>query len=390
MIPGSCNYFDNYNGYVLTNLTNPPSSLSPLDGQRNPALLNWSSVGFMGAANASVMLDAGATPPTGTPPHGLPTPRFALVARGTIPTPRNTGIGIAANVRQNLFFATPTSPVVISQDIFLTSPDTQPRTLVWWSPVSFDTGSIFDRIFFGGTNLQGDLAGFSNGQGVTDRFLSLGRFPSGIGEVFYGSASTPLFQFPVNSWFTMMLHVNVDGYSVWIKTAETAALNPPLLDPRMSVGDIVPIDGNPVGWVNTYPGRGDNLATPMVREGIGIARNRFGDLAPFTGSTQQAPLFAGVSFDGIQYGWGFDNPNNPSFQPSDYAFANLCIRGEFVPIQCPPDINRDGVVNGSDLLLLLNEFGDDLAGFTEIDLNSDGFINGTDLLLMLNAWGPCL
>ncbi len=47
------------------------------------------------------------------------------------------------------------------------------------------------------------------------------------------------------------------------------------------------------------------------------------------------------------------------------------------------DINGDGVVNGTDLLLLLNQFG----GPGNADLNGDGVVNGTDLLLLLNAFG---
>ncbi len=62
--------------------------------------------------------------------------------------------------------------------------------------------------------------------------------------------------------------------------------------------------------------------------------------------------------------------------PADYSVEN--------PAAAPsPDINSDGVVNGTDLLILLNEFG----GPGSADLNNDGTVNGTDLLILLNAFG---
>ncbi len=57
-----------------------------------------------------------------------------------------------------------------------------------------------------------------------------------------------------------------------------------------------------------------------------------------------------------------------------------------VSTPCIGDINSDGEINGSDLLLLLNDWGADRSN---ADLNSDGAVDGSDLLLMLNAWGPC-
>lgn len=57
-----------------------------------------------------------------------------------------------------------------------------------------------------------------------------------------------------------------------------------------------------------------------------------------------------------------------------------------VSMPCVGDLNTDGVVNGSDLLLLLNDWGADRS---VADINSDGAVNGSDLLLMLNAWGDC-
>lgn len=48
------------------------------------------------------------------------------------------------------------------------------------------------------------------------------------------------------------------------------------------------------------------------------------------------------------------------------------------------DINGDGAVTGSDLLILLNSFGD---ADPFADLNADGAVDGADLLLLINNWG---
>lgn len=392
-IPDSCVYFDDYASYTLTDLANPPTSLTPFDGQPNLVGITWSSSSFYGAANASVLQAIGATPPAGAPPHGLAVNTFAMAARGALNTGYNPDLGVMGDYRHNLFFPTIGNPVVVSQDVYIESTDNQPRTTIWWSPVSFLNNSIYDRVFFGGTHLQDELSGFSNASGVTDRFLSLGHFPSGIGETFYGSAVTSVFPFPVNEWFTLMVHTSIGpggagGYSLWIKTAGTVASDPPLIDPRMTNGDITPIDGDPVGWVNTYPGRGDNLATPQVREGIGLAHNRFGDGALQTSHLGQAPIFDNPTFDGVQYGWGFDDPLNTNFQPDNYFFGNYCVTGDFTQAPCPADLSGDGVVNGADLATLLTNWGPD-AGFGPVDLNVDGVIDGGDLAILLINWGSC-
>ncbi len=51
---------------------------------------------------------------------------------------------------------------------------------------------------------------------------------------------------------------------------------------------------------------------------------------------------------------------------------------------CPADINNSGQVNGSDLAILLAQWG----GIGPADLNFDGVVNGVDLAALLSAWGP--
>ena len=63
----------------------------------------------------------------------------------------------------------------------------------------------------------------------------------------------------------------------------------------------------------------------------------------------------------------------------------LTAPGPVCPAFCPPDLNRDHVVDGADIGLLLGNWGFYGIG----DLNIDGQINGADLGILLGAWGAC-
>jgi hypothetical protein len=58
---------------------------------------------------------------------------------------------------------------------------------------------------------------------------------------------------------------------------------------------------------------------------------------------------------------------------------------------CPADLNRDGVVNGADLGILLGAWGSCPGGTPGCtgDINNDGVVNGADLGILLGAWGTC-
>jgi hypothetical protein len=49
-----------------------------------------------------------------------------------------------------------------------------------------------------------------------------------------------------------------------------------------------------------------------------------------------------------------------------------------------PDLNGDGVVDGTDLSLVLGFWGTDSA---VADINLDGLVNGIDLSIVLGFWG---
>ena len=53
---------------------------------------------------------------------------------------------------------------------------------------------------------------------------------------------------------------------------------------------------------------------------------------------------------------------------------------------CPADVTLDGVVDASDLALLLGAWG---TSGTAADLDHDGSVSAGDLAILLGAWGPC-
>jgi len=57
---------------------------------------------------------------------------------------------------------------------------------------------------------------------------------------------------------------------------------------------------------------------------------------------------------------------------------------------CPEDLDGDGVVAFSDLLMVLAAWGAcPIEGPCPEDLNGDGDVAFSDLLILLAAWGPC-
>ena len=56
---------------------------------------------------------------------------------------------------------------------------------------------------------------------------------------------------------------------------------------------------------------------------------------------------------------------------------------ECVDDSIPGDINGDGVVDGTDLSILLGYWGLDAP---DVDINGDGVIDGTDLSIVLGHW----
>jgi hypothetical protein len=55
-------------------------------------------------------------------------------------------------------------------------------------------------------------------------------------------------------------------------------------------------------------------------------------------------------------------------------------------IQCAGDINNDSIVDITDLLAIIGDWG---MGDSPADINEDGVVDITDLLIAIGNWGPC-
>jgi hypothetical protein len=118
-----------------------------------------------------------------------------------------------------------------------------------------------------------------------------------------------------------------------------------LRDPLVSV-DVLEVDGQPTGIV-----LGDSVTVRIVLAATVIA----------TAACDVAELTAVVHVD-------------------EFAFCGSGMAG---------DLDSDGAVDGTDLALLLGQWGPcAMKDACPADLNGDGSVNGIDLALLLAAWSP--
>lgn len=91
--------------------------------------------------------------------------------------------------------------------------------------------------------------------------------------------------------------------------------------------------------------------------------------------TNNASFFNGTAWGLFAFG------QDPCTQIAQFS---VTIYGEPAPA-CPPDLDGDGSVGGTDLTALLAAWGTASA-----DIDGDGNTGGTDLTALLAAWGPCV
>jgi hypothetical protein len=92
---------------------------------------------------------------------------------------------------------------------------------------------------------------------------------------------------------------------------------------------------------------------------------------------------AGAFFTAANYRGAFDGTNNwlcGWTAASQYGYTSSDCG-----VACPADLNGDRVVSGSDLGLLLGNWGGSGIG----DINNSGVVDGSDLGSLLGAWGNC-
>jgi len=77
--------------------------------------------------------------------------------------------------------------------------------------------------------------------------------------------------------------------------------------------------------------------------------------------------------------------NSPDQIIGDWTDNGGNLVADECPLECP-DINGDGYVDVSDLLVVIDQWG---ATKSLADLNFDGIVDVTDLLIVVGNWGPC-
>jgi Ca2+-binding EF-hand superfamily protein len=56
-------------------------------------------------------------------------------------------------------------------------------------------------------------------------------------------------------------------------------------------------------------------------------------------------------------------------------------------MDCPEDLNGDGIVDVNDLLLIVGDWG---SNDPDLDIDGDGTVDTDDLLAVIAAWGICV
>jgi hypothetical protein len=190
----------------------------------------------------------------------------------------------------------------------------------------------------------------------------------------------------------------------------------PLLgDDGASFGTSVAIDGDrlvigaPLSDISEVVDSGAAFLAKNVDDGWFIVDQ----LYAFDGETSdQYGMSVALEDDLVVVGAGYDNDNGiQSGSAYVYPFAPLfdCnlngygdeyeieqgispdtnLNGIPDPCDCAGDINFDGIVDGGDLTLLLNNWG--FTGPAVVgDVNRDGTVDGADITAVLVFWGVCI
>jgi hypothetical protein len=108
----------------------------------------------------------------------------------------------------------------------------------------------------------------------------------------------------------------------------------------------------------------------------------------------RAPMSIGLSNHrrngGVDHGNGYSGTSSSSdwnIPIGMNVLRDISMKIEGTPVTvCPADIDGNSVVNVSDLLAVINAWGQ-TGG--PADVNGDGIVNVSDLLAVIAAWGPC-
>ena len=89
-------------------------------------------------------------------------------------------------------------------------------------------------------------------------------------------------------------------------------------------------------------------------------------------------------------------PNNPNTSQiiTMHDAGNMIVRSGndyfLFESHCSTDLNKDGLINVSDILLLLDAWSSSPSESCSADINQDGVVSIGDLLLIIDSWGDCI
>lgn len=109
--------------------------------------------------------------------------------------------------------------------------------------------------------------------------------------------------------------------------------------------------------------------------------------APHTGGVYLLELEFWANAGGIKPSQPFWIVFNQNQSPAVVAAAVAWVEDNLIASPCPADLNNDGSVDVSDLLMLFAAWGSNPGHAA--DLNGDGSVDVSDLLLLFGAWGAC-